>query len=134
MSSLSFNTSSDNSRVLSNSCGSCGVNKRNPLACLALLSDILYQILFDSVEYFIPNFRKLGKRKKFEILTIGINTQNPEFNYTNSNISIAVQRFPTWIPPKLPSHPFSMCFVFLFMLSFSAFSLCYFFLYCISLY
>ena len=31
------------------------------------------RILFDSVEYYIPDFRKLGKSKKFEILTIGIN-------------------------------------------------------------
>ena len=41
------------------------------------------QILYDSVEYFIKNFRKLGKRKKFEILTIGININNPDYYYTN---------------------------------------------------
>ena len=57
------------------------------------LYDCERQILFDSVEYYIPDFRKLGKRKKFEIITIGINIQNPDFYYTNYNISIAVQKY-----------------------------------------
>ena len=47
----------------------------------------------DSVEYFIKNFRKLGKRKKFEILTIGININNPDYYYTNYKITLLVQKF-----------------------------------------
>ena len=57
------------------------------------LYDCERQILFDSVEYFIKNFRKLGKRKRFEILTIGINIDNPDYHYTNYNITLAVQKF-----------------------------------------
>ena len=51
------------------------------------------QILYDSVEYFIKNFRMLGKRKRFEILTIGININNPDYYYTNYNITLAVQKY-----------------------------------------
>ena len=57
------------------------------------LYDCKRQILFDSVEYFIKNFRKLGKQQRFEILTIGINIDNPDYYYTNYNITLAVQKF-----------------------------------------
>ena len=51
------------------------------------------QTLFDLVEHFIPKFSKLSKKAKFEILTTGLNNQDPEYNYLNSKITIAVQKF-----------------------------------------
>ena len=51
------------------------------------------QTLFDLVEQYIPNFPQLNKSKKYEILVIGSNTDNPDYNFTNTKISIAVQNF-----------------------------------------
>ena len=48
------------------------------------------QTLFNLVEHYIPNFKNLNKSKQYEVLLMGINTNNPDFNYTNTNISIAV--------------------------------------------
>ena len=62
-----------------------------------LLGCFLYscerQILFNRVEHFIPNFLNLVNQKKIEILITGLKTDNPEFNNTNTSISIAVQNF-----------------------------------------
>ena len=49
------------------------------------------QTLFNLVEQYIPNFPQLNKSKKYEILVIGSNTDNPDYNFTNTKISIAVQ-------------------------------------------
>ena len=51
------------------------------------------QTLFNLVEQFIPNFNRLNKRQKYEALVFGINTDNPDYNYTNTNITIAVQNY-----------------------------------------
>jgi hypothetical protein len=49
--------------------------------------------LFNLVEQLIPNFNRLNKRQQYEALVFGINTENPDYNYTNINISIAVQNY-----------------------------------------
>ena len=51
------------------------------------------QILFDRVEHFIPKFKNFTKSQKHEILIKGININDPDFLYTNTSISIAVQKF-----------------------------------------
>ena len=51
------------------------------------------QNLFNLVEYLIPKFSKLKRKQKFEILTRGIDIDNPEFFTTNIRISLAVQTF-----------------------------------------
>ena len=51
------------------------------------------QILFNLVEYLVPNFPKLNKKQKFHILIRGINISNPDFFNTNIRISLAVQSF-----------------------------------------
>ena len=51
------------------------------------------QNLFNLVEYLIPNFSKLNRKLKFEILTRGIEINNPDFFNTNVRISLAVQAF-----------------------------------------
>ena len=51
------------------------------------------QTLFSLVEHFIPTFTKLSKTKQYEILMYGLNTDNPMFNYLNTKITFAVQKF-----------------------------------------
>ena len=51
------------------------------------------QTLFDQVEHFIPNFKNFSKSLKYKILVMGINTDDPDFNRTNTSISIAVQNY-----------------------------------------
>ena len=51
------------------------------------------QTLYNLVEHYIPQFLNKTKQKQYEILTMGINTDQPEFNSTNATISIAVQKF-----------------------------------------
>ena len=51
------------------------------------------QILFNLVEYLVPNFPRLNKKQKFQILIRGIDISNPYFCNTNIRISLAVQSF-----------------------------------------
>ena len=51
------------------------------------------QILFDLVEHYIPNFRKLSKKKKLEILLRGIDVENDDFVQLNTTLTYAVQNF-----------------------------------------
>ena len=51
------------------------------------------QILFDLVEHYIPNFQNKSKVKQKEILLMGINKDQHEFNSTNTSIAIEVQKF-----------------------------------------
>ena len=51
------------------------------------------QTLYSQVEYYIPNFQTLNKRRKYEILVFGLHPENNEYNYTNMKISFAVQNF-----------------------------------------
>ena len=51
------------------------------------------QTLFCQVEQYVPNFTKLNKTKKYEILVYGLKIENPDYEYTNRRISYAVQNF-----------------------------------------
>ena len=51
------------------------------------------QTLYKLVEHYIPHFLNKSKIKQYEILVMGINTDQPEFDSTNTTISIAVQKF-----------------------------------------
>ena len=51
------------------------------------------QTLLNLVEHYIPKFNNCTKSKKCEILLMGINTNNPDYNHTNTVISIAVQNY-----------------------------------------
>ena len=53
------------------------------------------QTLYSLVEQFVPNFNRLGKFKKYETLIMGVNIDNPDYDYTNTNIMFAVQNFIT---------------------------------------
>ena len=81
---------------LSDSAGCiCHANKESTIHYLT--ECFLYsgerQILFDLVEHYIPNFKNKSRVKQNEILLMGINKDQPEFNSTNTTIAIAVQRF-----------------------------------------
>ena len=51
------------------------------------------QKLFELIEHFIPNFQGLSKMTKLDILLYGLKTDNPDYNYLNLQITIAVQSF-----------------------------------------
>ena len=51
------------------------------------------QTLFDRVEHFIPNFNRLSKSKKYDILVKGIKPDDPYYNSTNTTLALAVQSF-----------------------------------------
>ena len=51
------------------------------------------QTLYNLVEHYIPKFLNKTKQKQYEILALGIYTDQPEFNSTNTTITIAVQKF-----------------------------------------
>ena len=51
------------------------------------------QTLFDLVEQLYPKFKSLSKIRKYEALLMGINTDNPDYKYVNTNITYAVQNF-----------------------------------------
>ena len=53
----------------------------------------MLSFLFNLVEHYIPNFNQLNKAKKYEVLVKVIHNDNPEYNSTNTTISIAVQHF-----------------------------------------
>ena len=51
------------------------------------------QTLFNLVEHYIPKFSKMTKTAKFELLINGIKPDDPDFNYLNTILTIAVQNF-----------------------------------------
>ena len=51
------------------------------------------QTLFDLVEHYIPKFKTLGKKAKFELLITGLRIHDPDFRDLNRIITIAVQSF-----------------------------------------
>ena len=75
----------------------CSCHFRNESSQHYFVDCFLYsserQILFDQVEHFIPKFRSLSKYKQHEILVNGIITNDPDFYYTNTSLSIAIQKF-----------------------------------------
>ena len=75
----------------------CSCHFKNESSQHFLIDCFLYsserQILFDRVEHFIPKFKNFTKSQKHEILVKGFNINDPDFLYTNTSISIAVQKF-----------------------------------------
>ena len=51
------------------------------------------QILFDLIEHYIPNFKRLTKQKKLDIILRGIDIDNNDFIQLNTTLTIAVQNF-----------------------------------------
>ena len=51
------------------------------------------RILFDLVEHYIPNFQRMNRKQKFDILLRGIDIENYEILSTNITLTKAVQRF-----------------------------------------
>ena len=39
------------------------------------------QALFSLVEHYIPNFSKLNKKAKYDLLTTGLKNEDPDFNH-----------------------------------------------------
>ena len=75
----------------------CSCHYKNESSLHYFIDCFLYsserQALFDRVEHYIPKFKSFGKLHKYEILVKGINTNDPDFHYTNTSLSIAVQNF-----------------------------------------
>ena len=75
----------------------CACHARQESSYHYIMDCFLYncerQILFNSVEHYIKNFSRLGKRKQYEILTIGMNIKNPDYEYMNTMITYAVQQY-----------------------------------------
>ena len=76
------------------------------------------QTLFSLVEHYIPKFSSLSKSKQLNILMYGLNSENPDYDYLNKRITIALQnfilkpkdfKFPT-NPSLPPFHSFNFVF------------------------
>ena len=51
------------------------------------------RILFDLIEHLVPNFPRLNRSEKFDIIIRGVDIKNTEFISTNTRITKAVQKF-----------------------------------------
>ena len=51
------------------------------------------QILFGLIEHYVPNFNRLNKKKKLDLILNGVNIDNEEFISTNTTLTKAVQNF-----------------------------------------
>ena len=51
------------------------------------------QRLFDLIEHFVPNFSNLKKKQKLDLILNGIDTDDPDYYYTNKKLTLAVQEF-----------------------------------------
>ena len=51
------------------------------------------QILFSLIEHYVPNFPRLNKKQKTELILKGVNFDNEEFYSTNNILTKAVQQF-----------------------------------------
>ena len=75
----------------------CFCQAKNETSLHYLTECFLYtgerQTLYNLVEHYIPQFLNKTKHKQYDILVMGINTDQPEFNSTNTTITIAVQKF-----------------------------------------
>ena len=75
----------------------CSCHARNESSLHYLIDCFLYtgerQILFNLIEYYVPNFKTMCKNKKYDVLVMGIDPGNPEFVHTITILSIAVQKF-----------------------------------------
>ena len=61
------------------------------LACFLYLPE--RRILFELVEHYVPNFQRLNRKQKFDILLRGISIDNPDIISTNIILTKAVQKF-----------------------------------------
>ena len=52
-----------------------------------------YNIVFDLIEHFIPNFPRLNRKQKLKIIIKVIDIDNEDLVSTNITITKAVQRF-----------------------------------------
>ena len=57
------------------------------------LYSIEHQIMFDLIEHYVPNFTRLNKKKKLDLMLNGVNIDNEEFISTNTTLTKAVQNF-----------------------------------------
>ena len=75
----------------------CSCHAKNETSLHNLKECFLYtgerQTLYNLVEHYIPQFSNKTKHKQYDILVMGIKTDQPEFNSTNTTITIAVQKF-----------------------------------------
>ena len=75
----------------------CLCHAKNESSIHYLIDCFLYsterQTLYSLVEHYFPNFKNLNKNKKYQVLVMGINPDNPDYFHTNTKISIAVQHF-----------------------------------------
>ena len=51
------------------------------------------QTLLTLVEHYIPYFSSISKSNRYNILMYGLHTNNPEYNYLNMKITIALQNY-----------------------------------------
>ena len=51
------------------------------------------QTLLTLVEHYIPYFSSMSKSDRFNILMYGLHTNNPEYNYLNMKITVALQNY-----------------------------------------
>ena len=51
------------------------------------------QYLFDLIEHYIPNFKKLNKKCKLDIIMNGLERDNTEYFHLNTNLTLAVQLY-----------------------------------------
>ena len=51
------------------------------------------QHLFDLFEHYIPNFKKLSKKLKLDIIMNGVERDNLDYLHLNTTLTLAVQFF-----------------------------------------
>ena len=51
------------------------------------------QFLLDLIEHYIPNFSKLKKNHRLDIILNGLERNNPEYIHLNTTLTFAVQKF-----------------------------------------
>ena len=73
----------------------CHFDNENPehyfLDCFLYFSE--RRILFDLIEHYIPNFQRLTKKQKLNIILRGVDIENPEVLSTNITLTKAVQKY-----------------------------------------
>ena len=49
--------------------------------------------MFDLIEHYVPNFIRLNKKQKLEVILRGVNPEKDEFLSTNKTLTKEVQNF-----------------------------------------
>ena len=52
-----------------------------------------HQSLFSLIEHYVPNFNRLNKKQKLDIILRGVNIDDSELFQTNVTLTLAVQNF-----------------------------------------